>query len=747
MTKKHIWIYLLAASINLTAIAQQKKLTIEDAVLKQRTTLAPERLSQLSTIPGTDNIWWVNKPEGGRERILVHYTDENRYDTVLTVETLDMMVQNAGVQVPKFERFPFIKFINMHTIRFSYAGIYYQYDIKAEKIEVLNRLVAMAESPEASPNGDRVAFVLNNNVMLFDKDGYDNYQKMISGDGATEVRKDKKDYIQEIFITRDGSPMMEYGKSVHRNEFGINKGLFWSPNGKILAYYRQLQSMVTDYPLLKTNKTPASVEPIKYPMAGAMSHHVTLFVYNTEKKISLPVQIKGDPEQYITNISFSADDNFIYAAIVNRDQNEMAFNKYDATTGAFVRTMFTETHPKYVEPENAAVFLKQKKGYFLWMSKRDGYNHVYLYDHQGQVILQVTKGNYDVKDILSIDEKSNKLYYTVAVNNGLDRHVYVSEMTTGKTTPLLFAQGTNTAIITANNKYIVNSYSSVNVPRRVTLNTIDGKEMRVLLNATNPLTEYQRCDIRLFTIKSADKSTDLNCRMILPHKADTLKKKYPVLVYVYGGPHSQMITNSYLGGADLWLYYMAQEGYIVFTIDNRGTANRGLAFEQATFRQLGKVETEDQMEGVKYLKTLKYVDGEKMGVFGWSFGGFMTLNLMTRENVFKAGVAGGPVVDWNWYEIMYTERYMDKPADNPDGYAAADMTKYIKNLKGKLMLIHGTEDDVVVWQHSLNYLKKSVDEGVQIDYFVYPGHKHNVIGKDRVHLMQKVTDYMNLYVK
>jgi dipeptidyl-peptidase-4 len=214
-----------------------------------------------------------------------------------------------------------------------------------------------------------------------------------------------------------------------------------------------------------------------------------------------------------------------------------------------------------------------------------------------------------------------------------------------------------------------------------------------------------------------------------------------VLVYLYGGPHAQMVTNSWLGGADMWLYYMAQQGFVVFTMDNRGSGNRGLDFENATFRKLGSVEREDQSAGAEYLKKQRYVDSTRMGIFGWSYGGFMSISMMTRTPYFKAAVAGGPVIDWGMYEVMYTERYMDRPQDNPEGYKDANLLNYMRNLKGKMMLIHGTSDDVVLWQHSLNYIKKTVEEGVQVDYFVYPEHKHNVLGKDRVHLMQKVADY------
>jgi dipeptidyl-peptidase-4 len=272
----------------------------------------------------------------------------------------------------------------------------------------------------------------------------------------------------------------------------------------------------------------------------------------------------------------------------------------------------------------------------------------------------------------------------------------------------------------------------------------DGAELSILLQSKNPLFDYKACGIRLFPIK-ADDGTPLNGRMFYPPDFDSTKK-YPVLVYVYGGPHAQMITNSWMGGGDYWLYYMAQQGYVVFTLDNRGSSFRGLAFEQATFRSLGTVERADQLTGVNFLKQQRYVDGTRIGVFGWSFGGFMATGLMSRSDAYKVGVAGGPVIDWRLYEIMYTERYMDTPKQNYEGYEDADLTNYVKNIKGKLLLIHGTDDDVVVWQHSLTYLKKCVDEGVQVDYFVYPGHKHNVVGKDRVHLMQKITDYFKLHL-
>jgi len=740
MINKKLALLLFIGATATSTFAQQKRLTVEDAVLRQRTTLAPERLSQVAFIPATTTLWWVAK-SAGKECIVFHEAETNKTDTILRVAKLNEMVQSTGLELAKFERFPFMKFIDKDKFRFLYSNVYFQYTISMNKIEVVNRLPVNAENAEIDQPSGNIAFVMNNNVVLFNPDSYNEYVngKSSTHDGVVGATK-------TFFLTLDGSYTTENGKAVHRNEFGINKGLFWSPSGKKLAFYKQLQQNVTDYPLLKIGSVPAKTENIKYPMAGAPSHTVYVYIYNLENKLTYPVMIKGEADQYITNISFSPDEEHLYVALVNRDQNYMQLNRYDAKTGGFVKTVFSEENSKYVEPENPVLFVKNDRSRFIWQSERDGFNHLYLYRYSGELETQLTKGNFDVKEIIGFDEKGEKLYFMATANNGLDRHCYWVEIKTGKMQAFISTPGTHTVLMSDNGKYFLDAYTSTTVPRNTAIITSEGKELRVLQKSENPLLTYQKCDIKLFSIKAADGKTDLNCRMIYPHKIDS-SKKYPVLVYLYGGPHAQMVTNSYLGGADMWLYYMAQQGYLVFTVDNRGSANRGLEFEQATFGNLGKTELFDQMMGVQYIQGLRYADTSRMGVFGWSFGGFMTINMMTRTELFKAGVAGGPVTDWRLYEIMYTERYMDNPTQNAAGYDDANTLKYVKNLKGKMMIIHGTDDDVVVWQHSLNYIKQCVDEGVQVDYFVYPGHKHNVLGKDRVHLMQKVADYMDLHLK
>jgi dipeptidyl-peptidase 4 len=288
--------------------------------------------------------------------------------------------------------------------------------------------------------------------------------------------------------------------------------------------------------------------------------------------------------------------------------------------------------------------------------------------------------------------------------------------------------------------YSLDTWSDPSTPSVTVVRDRNGRNIHEVYRAANPLAAFSTAEIRL--IPQMSKSGDtLWSRIVLPLNFDSTKK-YPVILYTYGGPHAQLVNNGWLAGADLWYQALAAKGFIVFTLDNHGTPFRGKKFEQAIFRQVGEIEMEDQLTGIDYLKKLPYVDSARIGVDGWSYGGFMTVSLMTRHpGVFKVAVAGGPVIDWSSYEVMYTERYMDTPQTNKEGYEKSDLLKYVNQLKGKMMLIHGTSDDVVVWQHSLMYLKKAVSSGVQVDYMVYPGHLHNVTGKDRAHLMRKITDY------
>ena len=548
-------------------------------------------------------------------------------------------------------------------------------------------------------------------------------------------------------LSTDGSREIVYGQSVHRNEFGISKGTFWSPDGQRLAFYRMDQSMVADYPQVDIFPREATYEPDKYPMAGMTSHQVTVGVFDLQNGKTIYLQA-GDPtDRYFTNIAWSPDATTIYMFELNRDQNDCRLVSYDATTGQRIAELYRETSDKYVEPMQPIMFLPWDSTKFIMQSQRDGYNHLYLFNNKGEQLKQLTKGQWVVMDVLGIDKKQKRIIIASNEANPIQRNIYSVDIKTGKRTLLDNGRGSHRGELSESGQYLVDRYTEPDVPRNIDIvSTQTAKSVR-LLTAADPWQGYQQPIFESGTIKAADGKTDLFYRMVKPNDFDA-RKRYPTVVYVYGGPHAHNVEASWHWYSRTWETYMAQKGYIVFILDNRGSENRGLEFEQATFRQLGQIEMQDQMKGVEYLKSLPYVDANRMGVHGWSFGGFMTISLMLNyPDVFKVGVAGGPVIDWKWYEVMYGERYMDTPQTNPDGYEKISLINKAGNLKGKLQIITGYNDNTVVPQHCLSFLDACIKAGTQPDFFAYPGEMHNMRGHASVHLHERITQYFEDYLK
>ena len=585
------------------------------------------------------------------------------------------------------------------------------------------------------------------------------WRKPANNNPKLEERVELKDgnlYVDGKLVERGDGYNVVLGESVHRNEFGIDGGLFWSPKESRLAFYRMDQSMVEDYPLVNTSAREAEVRNIKYPMAGMPSHWVTVGVWdvaaeklvylNTVRDISI-----FEREMYLTNIAWSPDEKYVFIAKVNREQDHMWLEQYDAVTGAFVKVLFEEENPRYVEPCEPMYFTP-KGDQFLWFSMRDGYKHLYLYNLDGTLVKQVTKGEYEVEGFIQFDKKGENIFIYANKDNLAGRDAYRVNLKKGTMECLTMQEnglhGTHTIALNDNCSAWVDVWSSVDVPARADLRDLKHKNViHTFYTAENPLKDYAMPGVKLGTIKAADGKTDLYYRLITPPNMEP-GKKYPTLVYVYGGPHSQLVTDSWLAGGNLYFLRLAQQGYVVFTVDNRGTDNRGFEFESCTHRHLGEIEMADQMEGVKFLKSLPYVDENRMGVEGWSFGGFMTITMkLAHPEVFKVGCAGGPVIDWKWYEIMYGERYMDIPQENPEGYERVSLLDKAENLEGRLLVIHGAEDNTVVWQHSLEFIERCINNYKQVDYFVYPHHEHNVLGRERLHLYQKMFDYYETHLK
>lgn len=620
-----------------------------------------------------------------------------------------------------------------------------------------------------APDGKTVTYYKGGEVYGFDgkkefklTDAQQDWRKPQNHDPKLEGRVEKKDgnlLVDSKLVERGDGYNVVLGESVHRNEFGINGGLFWSPKQSKLAFYRMDQSMVVDYPLVNTKAREAEPMPIKYPMAGMQSHWVTVGVYepatgklvylNTARDTSV-----HEREMYLTNVAWSPDEKYVYIAKVNREQNHMWLEQYDATTGDFMKVLFEETNPRYVEPCEPMMFTP-KGDQFLWFSMRDGYKHLYLYNADGSLVKQVTKGEYEVEGFIQFDKKGENIFVYANKDNLAGRDAYRVSLKDGKMWRLTLDKGTHSVVLNEDGTSFVDVYSSVEVPARAMWNSVKyGKNGQFskhtaheLYRAENPLKDYAMPTVKLGTIKAADGKTDLYYRLITPPNMKP-GEKYPTLVYVYGGPHSQLVTDSWLAGGNLYFLRLAQQGYVVFTLDNRGTDNRGFEFESCTHRRLGEIEMADQMEGVKFLKSLPYVDKDRMGVEGWSFGGFMTITMkLAHPEVFKVGCAGGPVIDWKWYEIMYGERYMDTPQENPEGYEATSLLNKAKNLEGRLLVIQGAEDNTVVPQHSTEFIERCINNFKQVDYFAYPHHEHNVLGRERLHLYQKMFQYYEDFLK
>jgi dipeptidyl-peptidase-4 len=579
-------------------------------------------------------------------------------------------------------------------------------------------------------------------------------QACFSANNAVAWLKDNNIRItsnnKTIEVTNDENPAIVNGSDyVHRQEFGIDRGMWWNATGTQLAYYRKDETMVGNYPIINWNEREAVNKDLKYPMAGMTSEQVTLILYDVASGKKITIQTGEPKDQYLTMVSWEPTGKYIFVGVLNRDQNHLKFNKYDASTGAFVKTLFEEKTTTWVEPQHALTFVPNNPNQFVYQTDFNGYNQMYLYTTDGKLLKNLGFKDVVVTNLLGFDATNTKINYIGTANNGLDRQLYQVDIKSGKTIQLTTISGTHNASVSSDGLLVLDQYSNPTTPNEISILNIKTKmAATTLVKADNPFTgKIDLPRIEMVTLTAADGITPLNGRLIYPANFDATKK-YPVMVYVYGGSHAQLVTNKWLSGAGYFDMYMAQQGYVVFTIDNRGSDARGKKFCEVTHRNLGVNEMADQMKGVDFLKSKSFVDAEKIGVFGWSFGGFITTSLLTSQpDTFKVGVAGGPVIDWKYYEIMYGERYMDTPQDNPEGYAKTSLLDKVKNLKGRLLVIHGAQDPVVVQQHSMNFIEASIKAGKQVDYFLYPNHEHNVSGRDRIHMYAKIADYFDVHMK
>ncbi len=695
--KIKVFITLVFLSFSLTA---QKELTLSDAVMQQYRGFYPEHLIGFSWIPATSDYSYLDK----YTKLMRGTVGKNDAKNILEISQLN---DKAGVKLQYFSNLSWLS-KDEFTVNDGKSFVLYNVTTNTAKSWEID-----GENALMNWKNKAIAFTVDNNVH-------------VQHNGKT------------VAVTSHLDKNIVAGQTIARNEFGINTGLFWSENGNFLAYYEKDESEVANYPLVDITQTPAALKSIKYPMTGQKSEKASVGIYNVKNGNLVCIHPQGKSDDYLTNIAFSKDENYLIIAELNRDQNHLHVNLYDTKTGKFIKTLFEEKHAKWVEPEFPPYFLNTKND-FVWISERDGFQNLYLYDINGNLKKQLTANKFPVKELIGTSAKGDVIYFTATGAKAINTLAYKVDLG-GRQTLLTASEGTHSVSISGDGNYFFDQYSTMTVPNIGAIYDKSGKEKQRLITGTNKLTDYKIGKTVVQTISV--NGIDQYARIIYPNDFDSTKK-YPVFVYVYGGPHAQLITNSWYAGSSLWMNWMAEQGYIVFTVDNRGSANRGFEFENVIHRELGKYEMEDQIAAVEWLKKKNYIDGKRIAVHGWSFGGFMTTNLMlSYPDVFTTGVAGGPVTDWAFYEVMYGERYMDTPEQNPDGFKNTNLSNKVNNLKGKLLLIHGTADDVVVMQHNMVLIKAFVEAGKQVDFFPYPMHLHNVMGKDRVHLMTKVLNYV-----
>lgn len=720
MRTKYLFLALLTIMINGATAQSKKQFTLED--------LIPGGMNYGNLVPKSLYAKWYGDRLVEIDAETCYYVSNkkgNKQDReeLFSLKTINNVLQTAGAHQIKSLYHISFPYSQQSIVKVNNGQSAFLIDWVKKDIAWKQKVVPSAKFQDWNSASRNKAYVYKNNLYVQTSEG------------------------KQLQISSDGSRELVYGQSVHRDEFGISKGTFWSPSGQLLAFYRMDQTMVKDYPQVDISTREATYCPDKYPMAGMTSHKVSVGIFNPSTQKTVYLKTADPTDRYFTNISWSPDEKTIFVIELPRTQDQAELIAYDAATGAKKGVIYTEKNKKYVHPMKPLVFLPWDASKFIYTSEKDGYTHLYLFDISGKELKQVTKGNFVVKNILGFNEKTKSVVLVSTEASPIQNNIYSVNIHSGKRMLLDDGTGVHRGSLSASGKFVYDNYSSPLVAR--SYNILETKKTKIhhIFTASEPWSEYNVPEITSGTIKAADNKTDLYYRLIKPTHFDS-SKKYPTVVYVYGGPGIRNVEASRHFATRGWEIYMAQLGYVVFVLDNRGSSDRGFDFESCTFRHLGDEEMKDQIKGVNFLKSLSYVDENRIGVHGWSFGGFMTTNLMcSYPEIFKVGVAGGPVIDWKYYEVMYGERYMDTPQENPEGYKSCSLLNKAGNLRGRLQIIFGYNDPVCVPQHTLSFIRACEDKGTQPDLFTYPGDGHNMYGRDRIHLHQRITRYFEDHLK
>lgn len=544
-------------------------------------------------------------------------------------------------------------------------------------------------------------------------------------------------------ITWDGGPDLVYGGAAHRAEFGIRSGLLWSDGGRWLAFYREDQREVAPYPYQDLAADPPAPRAGRYPMAGGPHARVQVGVYDALEQ-SL-CWLEHDPAQdlYWTNITFAPDDRTLTVALVSRGQDRMELVRFDRRSGKRLATLLTEHDAEWIEPEHGPTFLPD--GRFLWWSPRDGHRHLWLHDADGTLLGQVTKGAFDVQDLLGVATDGSQLWFSASGEDPRQLHLFAAKLDGSEVRQLTRKRGTHSCMLSPDRRYAFDVWSNLETPPQPRFLDLATGAVEELAAPPPQLAGLRLPAQRLFQVK-ADDDAVLYGHLLLPRELPE-GERLPVLLYVYGGPHVQLVTDSWLASASPWLHALANEGYVVCRLDNRGTPHRGIEWEQSVFRRLGTLEVQDQLRAVEWLQKQPFVDPGRIAVHGWSYGGYLTLRLLLEApGTFACGISGAPVTDWALYETGYTERYMDTPAENPDGYREASCLLRAAALQDPLLIVHGTDDRTVMWAHTLRFVDRCVAAGRHLEYFPYPQQRHRLEGPHRLHFQRMFKDHLDRWL-
>lgn len=703
-------------------VVGQQKITIDELY---NGTFRAQGMDELQSLKNTNQYTVLNADRQSRSMQIDLYDFATLKKVSTLIDTKSHRELSGGIDSYTFDASEKMILLACNTnqiFRHSFTADYYLYDIANKKLRKLFDF--QVQEPTFSPDGKKIAYAKENNLYVYD----------LASNKSTPITTDgqKNSIINGITDW------------VYEEEFAFVKAFDWSADSKKVAYIRFDESQVPEFSMSMFGKELYSMmQTFKYPKAGENNALVSLHIYDVNANAVKDINLGKYNDFYIARMKWTNDANILSAQVLNRHQNNLDLLFIDGNSGV-AKVVLNEKDKAYVDVTDNLTFLKDNS--FIWTSEKDGFNHIYLYDKNGKLKNQVTKGKWEVTNYYGLDEKTNTVFYQSVENGSINRDVYKISLDGKNKVRLSQFTGTNAATFSPNFQYYINTFSSAAQPTTYTLNDAKfGKQVQVIENNESlaaKLKSYNLPSKEFFVLKTA-KGNELNAWMIKPKDFDPAKK-YPVFMYQYSGPGSQQVNNEWNSTDDYWFMMLSQQGYIVACVDGRGTGFKGADFKKVTQLQLGKYEVEDQIDAAKVLGNYAFVDKARIGIFGWSYGGFMASNCIMKGNdVFKMAIAVAPVTNWRFYDSVYTERYMTTPQENASGYDDNSPINHVDKLKGKFLLIHGSGDDNVHVQNSMQMMEALIQANKQFDSQIYPDNNHGIYGgKTRIQLYTKMTNFI-----